>query len=34
MYKMFVSEHLLNDINKILKFIHVKFNETHKLFML
>ncbi len=34
MYKMSVSERLLNDINEILKFIHVKFNESHELFML
>jgi len=27
-------EHLLNDINEILEFIHVKLNETHELLML
>ncbi len=27
MYKMSVSEHLLNDINEILKFIHVELNK-------
>ncbi len=31
---MFISEHLLNDINEILKFTHVKFNETCELFIL
>ncbi len=34
MYKMFVSERLLNNINEILKFAYVKLNETHKLLML
>ncbi len=28
---MFVSEHLLNDINEILKFAHVKLNESCEL---
>ena len=31
---MSVSEHLLNNINKTLKFAYVKLNETHELFML
>ncbi len=31
MYKMFVSEHLLNDINEIFKFAYVEFNETCEL---
>ncbi len=30
---MFVSEHLLNDINKTLKFAYVELNETCELFM-
>ncbi len=30
---MSVFEHLLNDINEILKFAHVKLNETCELFM-
>jgi len=34
MYRMSVSEHLLNDINEILKFAHVELNEFHELFML
>ncbi len=34
MYRMFISERLLNDINEILKFTHVKLNKTRKLFML
>ncbi len=31
---MSVFKHLLNDINEILKFAHVKFNKTHELFIL
>ena len=31
MYKMFVSEHLLNNINETLEFAHVELNESHKL---
>ncbi len=31
MYKMSVSEHLLNNINEILKFIHVELNKSHEL---
>ncbi len=34
MYRMSVSERLLNDINKILKFVYVELNETHELLML
>ena len=34
MYKMSVSERLLNDINKILKFTYVKLNESCELLML
>ncbi len=34
MYKMSVSEHLLNDINEILEFAHVKLNETRELSVL
>jgi len=34
MYKMSVFERLLNDINEILKFAHVEFNETRELLML
>ncbi len=34
MYKMSVSERLLNNINETFKFIHVKLNETHELFIL
>ncbi len=34
MYKMFISEHLLNDINETFEFIHVKLNKTHKLLIL
>ena len=34
MYKMFVFECLLNNINEILKFVHVELNETHELLML
>ncbi len=30
---MFVFEHLLNDINEILEFIHVELNESYELFM-
>ena len=30
---MSVSEHLLNDINKILEFACIKLNESHELFM-
>ncbi len=30
---MFVSEHLLNDINEILKFAHIELNETRELFV-
>ncbi len=33
MYKMLKSEHLLNDINEILEFAHIKLNEIHELFM-
>ncbi len=33
MYKMSVSERLLNDINEILKFAHVKLNESCELLM-
>ena len=29
-----MSEHLLNDINKILNFVYVEFNKFHELFML
>jgi hypothetical protein len=28
-----MSEHLLNDINEILEFAHIKLNEIHELFM-
>ncbi len=31
MYKMSVSERLLNDINEILEFAHVKLNESYEL---
>ncbi len=31
---MSVFEHLLNDINKILKFAYVKLNKSHELLML
>ncbi len=31
MYKMLVSEHLLNDINETYEFAHVKLNETREL---
>jgi len=34
MYKMLMFEHLLNDINEILKFAHVELNETRELLML
>ncbi len=34
MYKMSVSEHLLNDINEIFEFAYVKLNKSHELFML
>ncbi len=30
---MSVFEHLLNDINEILKFAYVELNEIHKLLM-
>ncbi len=33
MYRMSVSERLLNDINEILEFAYVEFNETRKLLM-
>ncbi len=33
MYRMSVSERLLNDINETLEFVHVKLNESHELFM-
>ncbi len=33
MYRMSVSERLLNDINKTLKFAHVELNETCELLM-
>ncbi len=29
-----MSEHLLNNINEILKFTHVELNETRELLML
>ncbi len=31
MYRMSVSEYLLNNINEILKFAYVELNETHEL---
>ena len=31
---MFVSEHLLNNINETLKFAYVEFNKSHELLML
>ncbi len=34
MYKMSVSERLLNNINETFKFAHVELNETRELFML
>ncbi len=34
MYKMSVFERLLNNINEILKFAHVKLNESCELLML
>ncbi len=34
MYKMFIFERLLNDINKILEFAYIKLNESLELFML
>ncbi len=34
MYKMFVFERLLNDINEILKFAHIELNKTRELLML
>ncbi len=34
MYKMSVSECLLNDINETFKFAYVEFNKTCKLFIL
>ncbi len=34
MYRMSVSERLLNDINETLKFAHVKLNKSCELFML
>ena len=33
MYRMSVSERLLNDINEILEFSHVELNETRELLM-
>jgi len=33
MYKMFVSECLLNDINKTFKFAHIELNKICELFM-
>ena len=33
MYKMSVFECLLNNINEILEFAHVKLNETRELLM-
>ncbi len=33
MYRMSVSERLLNDINEILEFARVELNETHELLM-
>ncbi len=33
MYRMSVSERLLNDINKTLEFAHVELNETRELLM-
>ncbi len=33
MYKMSVSERLLNDINEILEFAHVELNESCELLM-
>ncbi len=34
MYRMFMSERLLNDINETLEFADVEFNESRELFML
>ncbi len=34
MYRMSVSERLLNDINETFKFVYVELNETHELLML
>ncbi len=34
MYKMSMSKRLLNDINEILEFAHVKLNESRELLML
>ncbi len=34
MYRMSVSERLLNDINEILKFAYVELNESCELLML
>ena len=34
MYKMFVSERLLNNINETLKFACVKLNESRELLIL
>ena len=31
MYRMFVSERLLNNINETLEFAHVELNESHEL---
>ncbi len=33
MYRMSVSEHLLNDINEILVFARVELNKTRELLM-
>ncbi len=33
MYEMSMFERLLNDINKILEFAHVKLNESRELLM-
>ncbi len=33
MYRMFMSERLLNDINKILEFACVELNKSRKLLM-
>jgi len=33
MYRMSVSERLLNDINETLEFAHVELNESRKLLM-
>ncbi len=34
MYRMSVSERLLNDINKILEFAYVELNKSRELLML